>query len=76
MDSKLDFDGHSIIRIKDTGKGIPDEIIDDVFILFFSTKKYGSGTGLIRCQQIMFLHKGKILIVSIKNSGTGIRLVL
>jgi len=73
--AQKDIDGHSIIKIKDNGKGIPEEIIDDVFIPFFSTKKNGSGIGLSLCQQIMFLHKGKIQINSIENTGTVIRLV-
>ena len=75
ISAQKDIDGHSIIRIKDNGNGIPDEIIDDVFIPFFSTKKNGSGIGLSLCQQIMFLHKGKIQINSIENTGTVIRLV-
>ena len=75
ISAQKDIDGHAIIKIKDNGKGIPDEIIDDVFIPFFSTKKNGSGIGLSLCQQIMFLHKGKIQINSIENTGTVIRLV-
>ncbi|MGK0413823.1 MAG: nitrogen fixation/metabolism regulation signal transduction histidine kinase [Polaribacter sp.] len=75
LSAKKNIDGITIIKISDNGLGIPTEILDKVFIPFFSTKKNGSGIGLSLCQQIMFLHKGKIQINSIENSGTVIRLV-
>lgn len=67
--------GNSIIRIRDNGKGIPDEIMEDIFIPFFSTKKNGSGIGLSLCKQIILLHHGKILIKSVVGKGTIISLV-
>ncbi len=69
------INGEPIIRVKDNGKGILNEIIDDVFIPFFSTKKSGSGIGLSLCKQIMLLHKGKIQIRSVENKGTVVSLV-
>lgn len=70
-----DNEGSAIIKVSDNGCGIPNEILDRVFIPFFSTKKNGSGIGLSLCQQIMFLHKGQIQINSIENSGTVIQLI-
>jgi signal transduction histidine kinase len=67
--------GNSIIKIRDNGKGIPEEIMDDIFIPFFSTKKNGSGIGLSLCKQIILLHKGKIQIKSVAGKGTVISLV-
>ena len=67
--------GNSIIKIADNGKGIPNEIRDDIFIPFFSTKKNGSGIGLSLCKQIILLHKGKIQIKSAEGKGTLISLV-
>ena len=75
LSAKKNIDGLTIIKISDNGMGIPKEILDKVFIPFFSTKKNGSGIGLSLCQQIMFLHKGRILINSIENSGTIVQLV-
>ena len=66
--------GHRFIKITDNGTGIPDEIIDDIFIPFFTTKKTGSGIGLSLCKQIMLLHKGKIQIKTIQGQGTAISL--
>ena len=66
--------GHRFIKITDNGTGIPDEIIDDIFIPFFTTKKTGSGIGLSLCKQIMLLHRGKIQINTIQGKGTAISL--
>lgn len=69
------IDGQPVLKIIDTGKGIPDEIIDNIFVPFFTTKKTGSGIGLSLCKQIMLLHKGKIQIKSIENKGTSVSLI-
>lgn len=69
------LEGHSILSISDNGIGIPTEIIDDIFVPFFSTKKNGSGIGLSLSKQIMLLHNGKIEVHSIQGKGTEISLV-
>ncbi|MDO5980778.1 sensor histidine kinase [Flavivirga spongiicola] len=75
LSTQKSIDGQPIIRIKDNGKGIPNEIIDDVFIPFFSTKKSGGGIGLSLCKQIMHLHKGRIQVKSIEEKGTIVSLI-
>jgi nitrogen fixation/metabolism regulation signal transduction histidine kinase len=75
VSAKTSNEGFAVIKVTDNGKGIPDEIVDKIFIPFFSSKKKGSGIGLSLSQQIMFLHKGKIQVNTIENSGTVIRLV-
>jgi nitrogen fixation/metabolism regulation signal transduction histidine kinase len=75
VSAKQSNQGYAIIKVTDNGKGIPEELIDKIFIPFFSSKKNGSGIGLSLCQQIMFLHKGKIQVNSVENSGTVIQLV-
>ncbi|MCZ2846116.1 MAG: HAMP domain-containing sensor histidine kinase [Candidatus Bathyarchaeota archaeon] len=74
ISAEKNIEGIAIIKITDNGTGIPIELLDKIFIPFFSTKKSGSGIGLSLCQQIMFLHKGKIKINSIENRGTVIKL--
>jgi two-component system nitrogen regulation sensor histidine kinase NtrY len=58
------------LKIADNGTGIPDELLDKIFIPFFSTKKSGSGIGLSLCKQIMMLHKGNIHVQSAEGKGT------
>jgi signal transduction histidine kinase len=60
----------TIIKISDNGNGMPPEVVDKIFIPFFSTKKTGSGIGLSLCKQIMMLHKGNIQVQSEEGVGT------
>ena len=60
----------TIIRVADNGIGMPAEILEKIFIPFFSTKKSGSGIGLSLCKQIMMLHKGNIYAQSVDGEGT------
>lgn len=63
-----------VIRVQDNGTGIPAEILDTIFVPFFTTKKNGSGIGLSLCKQIMMLHRGKIQVLSEEGKGTIISL--
>ena len=67
--------GNNVIKVFDNGKGIPNEIIENIFVPFFSSKKTGSGIGLSLCKQIMTLHNGKIQVKSIVGKGTVFRLI-
>ncbi|MBS1610375.1 MAG: ATP-binding protein [Bacteroidetes bacterium] len=60
----------TVIKIADNGNGMPPEVVDKIFIPFFSTKKTGSGIGLSLCKQIMMLHKGNIQVLSEEGVGT------
>jgi signal transduction histidine kinase len=59
-----------IIKIADNGVGMPPELLEKIFIPFFSTRKSGSGIGLSLCKQIMMLHKGNIQVQSIQGEGS------
>ena len=52
------------IDIKDNGVGILPEILEQIFIPFYTTKRQGSGIGLSLSRQIMRLHKGSIRVSS------------
>ena len=69
-----DAKGHPFIEVEDNGPGIPDELLDEIFIPFFTTKPTGTGVGLSISKQIMQLHGGDIR-VSTSSSG-GARFVL
>jgi two-component system nitrogen regulation sensor histidine kinase NtrY len=64
-----------LIKVADNGVGISDELLDKIFIPFFSTKKSGSGIGLSLCKQIMLLHKGTIQVQSVEGEGTAFVLI-
>jgi len=59
-----------LIKVADNGTGIEEDVLENIFIPFFSTKKTGSGIGLSLCKQIMMLHKGNINVHSIPGEGT------
>ena len=63
-----------VIKVADNGPGMTEEIMDKIFIPFFSTKKNGSGIGLSLCKQIMMLHKGNIHVHSRIGEGTAFSL--
>ena len=63
-----------VIKVADNGPGMTEEIMDKIFIPFFSTKKNGSGIGLSLCKQIMMLHKGNIHVQSRIGEGTAFSL--
>ncbi len=63
-----------IIKVSDNGSGIPEDVLENIFIPFFSTKKTGSGIGLSLCKQIMMLHKGNIQVHSVPGEGTAFAL--
>jgi signal transduction histidine kinase len=58
------------LRVADNGAGIPAELLDKIFIPFFSTRKTGSGIGLSLCKQIMMVHRGNIHVQSLSGEGT------
>jgi len=68
--AKNSENGRTYITIKNNGPVISAEILDKVFIPFYSTKSSGSGIGLSLSRQIMQKHGGSIGITSSWTSGT------
>lgn len=64
------LDKKIIVKVADNGQGMSEEVIEKIFIPFFSTKKNGSGIGLSLCKQIIMLHKGSIQVQSVESKGT------
>jgi signal transduction histidine kinase len=64
------LDRKIILKVADNGHGMNEEVMDKIFIPFFSTKKSGSGIGLSLCKQIIMLHKGNIQVQSKEGQGT------
>ena len=63
-------DEGTIIQVEDNGIGISEDIIEDIFVPFYTTKKNGSGIGLSLSKQIMQNHQGTISVNSTLNKGS------
>jgi signal transduction histidine kinase len=64
----------AILRVTDQGVGIPDDIREKIFDLYFTTKIGGSGIGLAMTYRILQLHHGSIEVQSKVGRGTEFRL--
>lgn len=64
------------IEVIDNGQGIPEDIIENIFIPFFTTKSEGTGIGLALCKQIMRMHGGNLTVVSSEGEGSNFKLTL
>ncbi len=62
--------GKPYIKVSDNGRGIPKDLLENIFIPFFTTRKSGSGVGLTLSKQIMLLHKGNISVQSEEGRGS------
>jgi two-component system nitrogen regulation sensor histidine kinase NtrY len=63
------------IEVWDNGYGIKPDLLEKIFIPFFTSKKEGSGIGLSLSRQIMHMHKGKITVKSSSEEGTVFNLI-
>ena len=64
------------ILVRDTGPGIPPDIIHRVFEPFFTTKRRGTGLGLALAHQIVSAHGGHIRLTSRPEEGTEVHVLL
>jgi len=64
----------AVLRIVDQGHGIPDDIREKIFDLYFTTKSGGSGIGLAMTYRILQLHHGSIEVQSKAGRGTEFQL--
>ena len=64
------------VSVSDTGGGIPEEQINRIFEPFYTTKKSGSGLGLMIVQRIVRAHGGRIELESHVGRGTTFRIWL
>jgi two-component system NtrC family sensor kinase len=61
-----------LVRIADTGPGIPDEVKEKLFEPFITTKSTGTGLGLAIAYGIMEQHKGTLTVDSARGRGTSV----
>lgn len=60
---------HTTIKITDNGSGLATDLIEQIFVPFFTTKKEGSGVGLALTRQAMILHGGAVKAENAKTGG-------
>jgi two-component system, NtrC family, nitrogen regulation sensor histidine kinase NtrY len=58
------------LQISDNGPGIPPDVVEKIFVPFYTTRKGGTGVGLSLARQIMQAHRGTIRVRSNLNEGT------
>jgi signal transduction histidine kinase len=70
------LDRMNIIKIDDTGRGIPKEHLDKIFDPFFTTRENGTGLGLSITHSIIEQHDGRIIVDSTPGKGTCFTIML
>jgi len=73
-----DDSGRALVEVRDSGPGIPPDVLDRIFEPFFTTKPIGVGTGLglSICRSIVIAAGGEISVESKVNEGTVFRVLL
>lgn len=67
----IDHEGsHAVLKVADTGEGIPEENMKKLFMPFFTTKKRGNGFGLTEVQRVIQAHGGSVEVQSVLGEGT------
>ena len=74
MKAFMDKRGRVVVQLIDNGSGILKEVIDKIFVPFFTTKPDGSGIGLSLSKQIMRMHGGTLTAQSEPNVKTSFTL--
>lgn len=69
-------DGNIEISVRDYGHGILPEVLNSIFVPFFTTKPQGSGIGLSLCKQIVKQHRGRLQVKSSPGRGSTFTIVL
>ncbi len=73
--ASVNLNNRTLIEITDNGSGINQDIMDKIFMPFFTSKKTGSGIGLSLSRQIMQMHKGSLSVRSATGKGATFILV-
>ncbi len=67
---------YAVLAIRDTGRGMPADVVDKVFVPFYTTKIGGSGLGMVFVRQIVDEHRGDISLESEVGVGTAVTIKL
>jgi signal transduction histidine kinase len=72
--AEIDAGGHPVIAVEDNGHGMDEQVRQNIFVPFFTTKQNGTGIGLSLVRQIMRSHHGSVGVQSAPGEGTAVRL--
>jgi signal transduction histidine kinase len=64
------------ILLSDTGGGMPQEVLENIFLPFYTTKPRGTGMGLALVHKIILAHGGGIHVESQEGKGTTFRVYI
>jgi signal transduction histidine kinase len=65
-----------VVLVTDTGTGIEREVLDKLFVPFFTTKENGNGLGLAAAKKVVEAHNGEIWVRSTEGQGTAVGIIL
>lgn len=74
LTAEIDSAGHAVIAVHDNGEGMDEQVRQNIFVPFFTTKRHGTGIGLSLVRQIMRSHHGSVGVQSAPGEGTAVRL--
>jgi nitrogen fixation/metabolism regulation signal transduction histidine kinase len=74
LSAALNQRGRIVIEVSDNGPGIKDDILNKIFVPYFTTKSDGSGIGLSLTRQIMVSHGGFIRAMNLEKGGASFKL--
>jgi two-component system, NtrC family, nitrogen regulation sensor histidine kinase NtrY len=72
--AEIDGGGQAVIAVEDNGHGMDEQVRQNIFVPFFTTKENGTGIGLSLVRQIMRSHHGSVGVRSAPGEGTAVRL--
>jgi len=69
-------DGSVVICVQDSGPGMPEAVLAQALLPFYSTKSEGTGLGLTLCREIIEAHEGRLSLANRAGGGLEVRIVL
>jgi len=75
VNAYTDSKQRTVLEVSDNGPGIPDDLVEKIFMPFFTTKNQGSGIGLALVRYIMLSHNGTAIYVANDEGGSSFRLI-
>ena len=62
----------TVVRVLDRGRGMPEPVLRNAFVPFYTTKPAGSGLGLPLCNEILEAHHGRLHVQAREGGGTAV----